>query len=142
MYISDDLNKIVYCGKEYHSLSVLIEQLSNGNDETAKKFIMSGMLVFYLRFKNADSAQVDKIEQIIQRNEFNDTVSIATICYALQEKKTIDVFGFEVQNFDELITAISSHSTEEIARLIESNNFIAWMNRLGFEKEMRKMRKL
>lgn len=142
MYIGDDLNKIVYCGKEYQSLSELIDQLSNGNDETAKKFIMSGMLVFYLRLKNADSAQVDKIEQIIQRNEFNDTVSIATICYALQEKKALDIFGFEVHNLDELINAISSHSTEEIARLIESNNFIAWMNRLGLEKEMRKMREL
>ena len=53
----------------------------------------------------------------------------------MQEKKTIDIFGFEVHNLDELISAISSHSTEEIAGLIESNNFIAWMNRLGFEKE-------
>lgn len=140
MYISDDPQQIYYCGKEYGSLFEYVEQLSTGKDQIAKRFLSTGLLVFYLRHNDYEQAQVDKLEQLIRRNSSNDMESISTICFALQGKKKIDVFGVSVETMDELILVLSRCSIKEIDELLQSDSFIAWLNRLGYEKEMRKMK--
>ena len=66
--------------------------------------------------------------------------SISTICFALQGKKTVDVFGTSVESLDSLVPVLEKCSIKEIDELLDSDHFIAWLNRLGYEKEMRKMK--
>ena len=140
MYIEDDPQQIFYCGKEYGSLSEYVDQLATGRDEMAKKFLSTGLLVFYLRYNDYEQAQVDRLEQLIRRNGSNDMASISTICFALQGKKAIDIFGVSVETMDALIPVLSKCSIKEIDELLQSDRFIAWLNRLGYEKEMRRMK--
>ncbi len=139
-YIEDDPQQIFYCGKEYKSLAEYVEQLATGRDDIAKKFLSSGLLVFYLRYNDYEQAQVDKLEQLIRRNGSDDMTSISTICFALQGKKELDIYGVSVDSLDTLITVLSKCSIKEIDDLLCSDRFIAWMNRLGYEKEMRRMK--
>ena len=140
MYIADDTQQIYYCGKEYTSLNEYVEKLATGKDETAKKFLFSGLLVFYLRLNDYEQAQVDKLERLIRRNESEDMAAITTICFALQGKKAIDLFGNSVGTLDELIPILGKCKISEIDELLRDDHFIAWLNRLGYEKEMRKMK--
>ncbi len=139
-YIEDDPQKIYYCGKKYGSLNEYVNQLSTGKDEIAKKFLSTGLLIFYLRYNNFDQRQVDRLEQLIRRNGSNDMASISTICLALQGEKSIDIFGVSVETLDALISVLSKCSINEIDELLQNDRFIAWLNRLGYEKEMRRMK--
>ena len=96
--------------------------------------------MFYLRYNDYDQAQVDRLEQLIRHNGSNDMSSISTICFALQGKKAIDIFGVSVETMDALIPVLSKCSIKEIDELLQSDRFIAWLNRLGYEKEMRRMK--
>ena len=140
LYIDDDPEAIFYCGKKYVSIEEYVTQLSTGNDDIAIRFLYSGLLVYYLRFKEYDKAQVDKLEQLIKRNGTKDMASISTICFALQGKKDLEIFDVTVDSLDSLIPILKKCSIEEIDDLLGSSKFIAWLNRLGYEKEMRKMK--
>ena len=98
------------------------------------------MLVFYLRSNEYDQVQVEKIEQLIRRNGSEDMAAISTICFALQGKKTIEIFGVEVESLDALIPVLCRCSIKDINELLRTDSFIAWINRMGYEKEMRKMK--
>ena len=141
-FIDDENEKISYCNKEYSSLSDYVGKLSTGKDEIAKKFVSSGLLVFWLRYNGYDEVYVEKLEALIKRNGCNDMASISTICFALQGKKNIQLFDTEVNSLNELVSIISKKTILEIHNLLEQDNFIAWMNRIGYEKEMRKMREV
>lgn len=142
LYIEDNPQKIYYCGKDYGSLADYVKRLSTGQDENAKRFLSTGLLIFYLRYNEYEQSQVDKLEQVIYRNGSEDMVSISTICFALQGKKVIDVFGVSVETMDDLIPVLSKCSIKEIDELLQNDRFIAWLNRLGYEKEMRKMKEV
>jgi hypothetical protein len=140
MYISDDPSSIFYCGKSYESLSAYINALASGRDKEAEKFLFSGMLIFYLRYNNFEPALVDRLEQFIKTHDSPDMTSIATICLALMGKKSYTVFGETVDSVRELLPLLYSRSITEIDRLLREDNFIAWMNRQGYEAQMRIMR--
>lgn len=140
--IIDDNESICFKGKTYSDLSEFVDCLATGKDETAIQFMESGLFVFYLREKGFDPSQVDKLEQLIRRTGCADMGAITTICFALQGKRNISVFGYEVENLDELVTAIAGRTPEDLSLLLENEQFIAWMNRLGYEKEMRFIRSL
>ena len=95
-----------------------VEKLATGKDETAKKFLFSGLLVFYLRLNDYEQAQVDKLERLIRRNESEDMAAITTICFALQGKKAIDLFGNSVGTLDELIPILGKCKISEIDELL------------------------
>lgn len=139
MYISDDKQKIVYCGKKYDSLSEYVSHLSTGRDEVARKFLSTGLLIFYLRYNNYDQVQVDKLEQLIRRNRSDDLTSIYTICFALQGGKSIELFGNSVGSMNDLVPVLSKCSIRDIDTLLRNDRFIAWLNKLGYENEMKKM---
>lgn len=141
-YVDDETEKIFYCDKEYNNLRDYVECLASGQDETATKFLFSGMLVFWLRHNDYDLAQVDKLEALIKRNANVDIVGVRTICFALQGKKSINIFGSDISNLDELVAVIKDEPIIAIANLLEQDDFIAWMNRMGYEKEMRKIREV
>lgn len=138
-YIDEGNRDIFYAGNAYQSLSTYCERLLSGKDEDAKQFLASGLLVFYLRENGYDPILVDKLEKTIKRVGCEDTAAITTICYALNKNKTFRLKGYDIENLDELIQAISKCSVSEINQLLEDSLFIAWMNRLGFEKEMKIM---
>ena len=140
LFTGDDKLKITFCGKQYGSLDEYVSSLAEGNDDIAKRFLLSGLLVFYLRYNDYDKSQVDKLEQLIRRNNSDDMASISTICFALQGKKNIDVFGESVDSLDALVPVLYKCSIAEIDDLLRSDHFIAWFNRIGYEKEMRKMK--
>lgn len=140
MYIGDDKQKIVYCGKEYGTLEQYVKQLSSGKDEIAKLFLSSGLLVFYLRQNEYEKSQIDKLESLIKRNGCEDMFSISTICFALQGKKTIEIFGVAVDSLNALVPILTKCSIKEIDELLGNDHFAAWLNRLGYEKEMRHMK--
>lgn len=140
IYIENEPQQIYYCGKGYCSLNEYVEQLSTAKDEIAKKFLSTGLLVFYLRHNDYEQAQVDSLEQFIRRSGCDDTASISTICFALQGKKSIDIFGVTVETMDDLIPVLNKCSIKEIDELLQSDRFIAWMNRLGYEKDIRRMK--
>ena len=58
----------------------------------------------------------------------------------LQGKKSVDIFGISVDSLDSLVSVLGKCSIKEIDELLESDHFIAWLNRLGYEKEMRRMK--
>lgn len=140
MYIEDDPQQIYYCGKEYRSLTEYVDQLSTGKDDIARKFLSTGLLVFYLRYNDYEQAQIDRLEQLIRRNGSDDMASVSTICFALQGKKSIDIFGMPVETIDALVPVLSKCSIKEIDELLQSDRFIAWLNRLGYEKEIHRMK--
>ena len=140
--LDDDYQGIYFKGREYRSLSEYVDRLSGGSDEAAKQLLASGLLVYYLKEKDFDKTQVDKLEQLIKRNGTSDMAAISTVCFALQGKKSIEVYGVEVDSLDSLVSVLSRCTVREIEELLESDRFIAWANRLGFEKEMRRMKGL
>ena len=140
LLLDDDYEGIFFKGREYSSLADYVDQLAGGRDEVAKQLLSSGLLITYLKEKDFDRNQVEKLEQLIKRNGTSDMAAISTICFALQGKKSIDVFGTKVDSLDDLVPVLSKCSIQEIAELIESDKFIAWANRLGYEKEMRRMK--
>lgn len=142
MLIGDDPQRIVYCGRDYGTLAQYVEQLSSGRDEAARRFLTSGLLVFYLRQNEYENAQIDKLEALIKRNGCDDMASLSTVCFALQGRKSIDISGVSVSSLDELVPVLSRCSIREIDALLESDHFIAWLNRLGYEKETRKMKEV
>ena len=138
--IADDPHVIFYCGKDYPSLSDYIEQLSSGHDEVAKRFLSSGLLIYYLRRNEYEKSKVDELELLIRRNGCDNMAAISTICFAIQGKKTIDILGETVETLDQLIPVLHKCSIKEIDELLKNDKFIAWLNRMGLEKEMRKMK--
>ncbi|MCD8107196.1 MAG: protein kinase [Oscillospiraceae bacterium] len=134
--------QIFYCGKEYQDLPSYVNSLASGRDQIAVKFLYSGMLVAYLREMQYDQAQVDRLEQLIKKNSNADMTAICTICFALQGKSSINIFGKTVDSLDTLISAIAGHSTKEIDWMISSDQFKAWFYRMGYEKELRHMGEL
>lgn len=138
----DDEPVIYYCGKRYGSVEDFVNVLSTGTDANAKKFVATGLLVHYLRRQDVDRAQVDRLEQIIVRSGCEDMTAISTICFALQNKKEITVFGSEVRSLRDLVRVLSNRSAVEIKSVVDSSEVIAWINRLGYEKEMRKMKEI
>ena len=142
MYLEDAQDEIFYCGKEYGSLQEYVEQLSTGKDEIAKRFLSSGLLVFYLRQNGYDRSQVDKLEQFISRNGCDDMTYVSTLCSALQGKRSIELFGNMVETLDDLIPVLDGCSIKQIGELLDNSRFIVWMNRLGFENEMRRMKEV
>lgn len=139
-YIDNDYDGIFFCGKTYGSLKEYVEALSSGKDETASRFLISGSLIFYLRYNEYEQMQVDKLEQLIKRNRADDMASIATICFALQGKTTYQIDGTNVKTLDDLVPVLVRMEACEIDKLIRDNDFIAWMSSLGYEKEMRMIR--
>ena len=142
MYIGDDKQKIVYCGKDYGTLADYVQQLASGRDENAKRFLSSGMLVFYLQENEYEKSQVDRLDALIKRNGCDDMAAISTICFALQGKKSIDVFGTSVESLDALIPVLCRCSIKQIDDLLQSDQFAAWFNRMGYEREMRRMKEM
>ncbi len=138
--IDDNSAGIYYCGKAYASLADYVARLSTGKDEIAKRFLSSGLLVFYLRHNDYDETQIDQLESLIRRNGCDDMAAISTICFALQGKKTIDIGGVSVETLDDLAAVLPKLSIKEIDELLRSDHFIAWMNRLGYEKETRRIK--
>ena len=142
VYIGDDPHRIVYCGKTYGSLEEYVESLASGKDETAKQFLMKKLLVFYLRYNGYEKSQVDQLEALIKRNSGDDAALILTICLALKGEKTFELYGETVDSLDELIPVLCERPIREIDELLGSDRFIAWLNRLGYERETRRMKEL
>ena len=142
LYIEDSHGSITYCGKNYESLANFVDCLSGGKDENAIRFVTSGLLVYYLRFCGLDSRQIDKLEQFIKGNGCRDMSVISTLCFALTGQRTIQVFGTTVGSLDDLVHVIHSQKPEKIDALLQDNKLIAWMNRMGYEREMRKMKEM
>lgn len=142
LLLEKDSSRIFYCGKEYADLSSYVNSLSSGNDQTAIRFLYSGMLVSYLREMGFEQAQVDRLEQLIKKNTNADMAAICTICFALQGRTRITVFGMDVDSLDALISAIIGHSTKEISELISSDQLQAWLYKMGYDKELKQMNEM
>jgi hypothetical protein len=100
------------------------------------------MLVSYLREMDYEQAQVDKLEQLIKKNTTADMTAICTICFALQGRTSITVFGVGVDSLDALVSAIVGRTTKEIDELIISDQFKAWLYRMGYDKELKHMNEM
>lgn len=68
--------------------------------------------------------------------------AISTICFALQGKKSIEVFGVKVDSLEKLVSVISDKSIADINRMLADDKFIAWINNLGYEREMRRLKEV
>ena len=66
--------------------------------------------------------------------------SVATICLALQGKKSIEVSGVSIESLDDLVPVLQKCTIKEIDELLRNDSFSAWLNRLGYEKEVRTMK--
>ena len=141
-YINGGSDKIYYCGKTYESLDDYVSQLASGRDEVAKKFLVSGMLIFYLRFNGKNEMMVDKLEQLIKRNGAKDMAAIRTICFALQGTSSIDIYGTRVSTLNDLVSVLSGLSVSRIDALLRNSSFQAWLNRMGFERDVRRMKEM
>ena len=140
LLIEPDTDAIHFGGRVYPSLEAYAEALIGGKDDVAYRFLSSGLLLDYLTEAGYDPSQVNRLRQIIRRGGVNDRNKVVTIAFHLIGKKTAVVFGKTVGTIDELIAAMYGHSTAEIDALLDDHTFIAWMNRMGFEKEMHKMK--
>ena len=136
--LDTDAEDICFCGEVYINLSDYIAHLYSA-DITARKFLASGLLIYYLREQNANKHQVDKLEQLIKSEGVNNMSAISTICYAIQSKRSIEVFGSSVNNLEELITAIAEKPIEQISSLVEMDSFSAWLFSIGYDREVKIM---
>ena len=139
-YIEGGSDSICFCGKVYKSLEDYVAHLASGTDEVAKKFLTSGMLVFFLRYNGKDEVQVEKLEQLIKRNGAGDLDGIRTICFALQGTKSINIYGKRVSSLDEAVSVLASLPIARIDLLLRDSNFLAWLSRMGLEKDIRRMK--
>lgn len=140
--IEKNPTRICFCGKVYNSFLEYVNQLATGKDEVAMKFLSSGMLVYFLRENNFEPLQVDKLEQIILREGSKNMSAALTVCYTLRGNKTIEIRGVQVQTLEDLYPILMSSSVREINDMLLRDDFIAWMNRMGYEKEMRRIREV
>lgn len=138
--ITGGSDSICYCGKIYTDLADYVEKLSSGRDETALKFLTSGMLVYFLRYNGKDEMQIDKLDQLIKRSSAKDMDSIKTICFALQGTRTVEIYGRKVGSIDEAITVIAGLPVGKIDALLHESDFLAWLSRMGYERDVRKMK--
>ena len=139
-YIEGGSDSICFCGRVYEDLDSYVEHLASGKDETAIKFLTSGMLIFFLRYNGTDEVLVNKLEQLIKRNRTGDLDGIRTICFALQGTKSIDIYGKTVSSLDEAVSVLASLPIDRIDLLLKDSNFLAWLSRMGLEKDIRKMK--
>lgn len=141
--IEDDWQSIFYCGVDYGSLGNLVDRLSGSPaDPLALKFLNSGLLILYLRKNGAPQDQVARLEQLVNSHRPDDLTTIATVCYALKGERQLNIFGQTVEDLDQLVPVLSRRSIPEIDRMLQDARFIAWMNRLGYTKEMQQMNKI
>ena len=138
--IEDGDESIFFCGKEYRDMEEYVESLASGKDDIAKKFLMSGPLIIYLRNQGRDENLVNMLESQIKRSGFSDMVTISTICRALQGKRTIEVKGVTIDDLASLIPVLTACTVKEIDEILQTDEFIAWLNRLGYEREMHRMK--
>lgn len=139
-YLKGGSEDICFCGKRYEDLSDYVEKLASGSDETAIHFMTSGMLVFFLRFNGKDALLIDKLEKLISRGNAGDMETIRTICFALQGTRSIDIYGMTVNSLDDVINVFSRLPVSRIDLILNDASFLAWLNRMGYEHEVRKMR--
>lgn len=139
-YIEGGSDSICFCGKIYKNLEEYVACLSTGTDEIARKFLTSGMLIFFLRYNGKDEVQVEKLEQLIKRNGSGDLDGIRTICFALQGTKSIDIYGNRVSSLDEAVSVLAALPITRIDLLLSDSNFLAWLSRMGLEKDIRRMK--
>lgn len=142
LLLEKDSSRFFYCGKEYADLQSYVNSLSSGKDQIAIRFLYSGMLVCYLREMGYEYTQVDELEQLIKKNTNADMAEICTICFALQGRTSITVFGAVVDSLDTLISTIAGHTTKEISELIATDQFKAWLYRMGYDKELKHMNEM
>ena len=140
--IDEDNESICFKGKTYKDPAEYVDCLSSRKDEVAIQFLETGLFVFYLREKGFDPSLVEKLEQLIKRTGCRDMGAISTICFNLQGKRSVSVFGHEVETLDQLVNALAGHRPGEVAELLKDEHFIGWLNSLGYEKEMRIIRDL
>ena len=142
LYIEENTQSIFFCGQEYKTLSDYIDQLSAGQDEIAQKFFSSGLLVRYLRQNNYLAALVDQLEMYIQKNNPENMTAAFAICFALRNEQSINVYGATVTSLDSLIPVLSRCSIAQIDELLDNERFVAWLHKLGYEKEVNQMKEM
>ena len=138
----EDEDSICFKGKTYPDVAAYVDALATGRDENAIQFLASGLLIHFLRARGQDPALTDRLEQLIKRTGWEDMGAIRTLCFAMQDRKSVMAFGREVRTLEELVRAMDGRPTREICELVEDESFVAWMNRLGYEKEMRTMKEI
>ena len=83
---------------------------------------------------------LDRIAALLEKQEITEDIS--KICYALLGKRDVSIDGSQINSLDELVTAIKDKSIDDINRMLDDSAFIGWLNRMGFEKETKKIQEM
>ncbi len=138
----DEPSEIFYKGINYKTVENYLNCLSGGKDEIAKEFLFNGLFVKYLKLNKVDNDIIINLERLIKKGDATGMAEITAICFAINKTNTIDVFGSSVSNLNELAGVISTFKTQDILNLLEQDKLIAWLYKLGYEKEVREMQNL
>lgn len=139
LYSVEKSDIIYFRGKDFGRLEDFLTRLNSSDDPDIIAFVTSGMFTYYLALCGADSAQIDALDRIIQKDGLNDLATIRTLCYSLKEQKDLTVEGNSVSTLNDFVDVIAKKTTAEISGLLESSDVIAWLYSMGFQQEIIKM---
>ncbi|MCL2672275.1 MAG: protein kinase [Clostridiales bacterium] len=141
LYMIEKVDRIHYRGRDFGSLDDFLALLESAAepDPDVVAFVKSGMFTYYLRLRDADSAQIEALERVIQKDGLNNIAAIKTLCYSLKKKKELQIANQTISTSEDFVDAIAHKTTGEISDLLENGEVIAWLYSIGFQKEILKM---
>lgn len=142
LYLIENTNKIFYKGKDYGSLLEYINCLSSLADKNAIEFASSGLLVYYLKIRNADTRAIKKIEQLVKSSKGDDLIAIKSICYSIDNNSGLTLGDLEMSSLNEFISAIKKMPMSEIVSYIKRDDVIAWLYSMGLGNSVFKIKDL
>ena len=135
-------SKIFYCGRDYGSEQQFLESLSSAKDDTAIRFVTSGLFTYYLRLQGRDAGKVDEVEKHIAKSKNDGIFSVQKLCHIMRSVKSLTIRGQTVESVETFIDAIAMMSTKEISDLLEDSNVMGWLYGFKFSHYIDKLSSL
>lgn len=142
LYMLENTEEIYYKDRYYKNVADLLDKVERNTDIEAINFITSGMMVYYLRQRNAEVRVVDKIEQLIKSTGGKDLMGIKALCYSIVVDKNLKLDNKVITSVNDFVDYLVDMSIEDIDLLLDDEAVTAWLYAVGYGNRVTKMRKL
>lgn len=140
--LDDDPMHIFYRGRSFGTLEEYLTALESGRDADAKHFLLTGQLVFFLQHNGYDQRLVGELDRLVRRAANGDLSGVMTVCLALRGRSSYRIGDTEVGSLAALVPVLAQCTVREVDGMLRDDRFIAWLNRLGYEYDTRKLKEV
>lgn len=130
IYTLSDNAELVYKDKKFGTVSRLIEALVDG-DDNAKELFSKGLFLFYVKAMGYPEDTYRSIQEILAMKRCPEEFKIRVIGYMFAQNKVYNGWA----GIDNLRSAVSGMSLQEIGTLVDSVDFLAWLYVMGMKDQ-------